>query len=220
MIEGLSAGTHEIGLASARERFYFGSMPRSRSNWDAFFNRRDAKTIARRKKRGETVKEPRAVPATSQWDGLIVPRVVGDAPQFDKARTPGNIQRFAREQKAKPTAAETRLADILSSLNGGALRERFVRQHIVSGKWIVDFFFPEVRLAIEVDGEVHDRADQRERDRQKDRDCERFDITVLRIPNEWVFGDREELIARLRTGWLEAKNRKNALIGHREPLSR
>ena len=63
-----------------------------------------------------------------------------------------------RHRRADPTRAEAELQRILNSLNGGVLRGKFKREHVVSGKWIVDFFFPEVRLAIEVDGSVHKHA--------------------------------------------------------------
>ena len=83
----------------------------------------------------------------------------------------------------------------------------------MSGKWIVDFFFPEIRLAIEVDGSVHLRRDQQKRDRLKDADCARFDVTVLRLRNHEVFGSRERLIRKLRDAWLKAKRRRNHIVG-------
>jgi len=89
----------------------------------------------------------------------------------------------------------------------------FKREHVVSGKWIVDFFFPEIRLAIEVDGSVHNTQVQRAKDLKKDSDCMRFDITVLRLRNAEIFGDRDWLIEKLRASWREAKDRENRIIG-------
>lgn len=83
----------------------------------------------------------------------------------------------------------------------------------MSGKWIVDFFFPEIRLAIEVDGSVHLRRDQQKRDRRKDSDCAKFDVTVLRLRNREIFGSRERLIRKLRDGWRKALRRHNQIIG-------
>ena len=93
------------------------------------------------------------------------------------------------------------------------MRGKFKREHVVSGKWIVDFFFPEIRLAIEVDGSVHNTQVQRAKDLKKDSDCRRFDITVLRLHNAEVFGDRDLLMRKLRVGWREAKDRENRIIG-------
>jgi len=106
----------------------------------------------------------------------------------------------------------------LSTVNGGALKGRFVREHVVSGKWIVDFFVPEVRLAIEVDGSIHRQDSQRKRDHWKDEDCARFDITIVRVTNSEVFGDRDFLLQKLRQGWREAKLRPNRIIGKTWPL--
>jgi hypothetical protein len=48
---------------------------------------------------------------------------------------------------------------------------------------------------------------------KKDSDCRRFDITVLRLRNAEIFGDRDWLIKKLRAGWREAKDRENRIIG-------
>jgi len=119
----------------------------------------------------------------------------------------------SEKRRASPTRAEAELERILNSLNGGVLRGEFRREHVVSGKWIVDFFFPKIRLAIEVDGSVHNTQVQRAKDLKKDSDCKRFDITVLRLRNAEIFGDRAWLIEKLRASWREAKDRENRIIG-------
>mgnify|MGYP001955883912 FL=1 len=93
------------------------------------------------------------------------------------------------------------------------LKGRFKREHVISGKWITDFFFPDIRLAIELDGPYHLRSQQITRDRQKDEDCKKYDITVLRITNKEVFGDQDKLTKKLRGGWRRALDRKNYIIG-------
>lgn len=120
--------------------------------------------------------------------------------------------------RRRPTPAERRLSWILNSLNRGVLKGRFRKQHVVSGRWIVDFFFPEIRLAIEVDGSFHLSEERRALDREKEQDCARFDITLLRLKNAEVFGDRERLIERLRDGWRTALRRENKIIGKQYPI--
>ena len=71
--------------------------------------------------------------------------------------------------RRRPTGAEREFRNFLNGLNNGVLRGKFKEQHIVSGKWIVDFFFPEIRLAIEIDGSVHRTAKQQSRDIKKQR---------------------------------------------------
>jgi very-short-patch-repair endonuclease len=178
--------------------------------------------MARRKRNWAAIKPPKKIKRKSASllstiGGVVVPHVIGEPISVRLDRPilvrKSYILMIADDLRANPTRAEAELQRILNSLNGGVLRGTFKREHPVSGKWIVDFFFPEVRLAIEVDGSVHDTQIQRAKDLKKDSDCKRFDITVLRLRNAEVFGDRDWLIKKLRAGWREAKNRENRIIG-------
>ena len=116
-----------------------------------------------------------------------------------------------------PTPAEAELERILDELAGGALRGEFRREWPI-GDWRIDFYFPAVMLAIEVDGGYH-RAQSRWRlDLHKTRDLEERGITVLRLVNAEVFGDRERLVARLRAAWRSAlQNVRRGPTTLREP---
>ena len=126
-----------------------------------------------------------------------------------RRKTPGNTTDFedryaaADARRLAPTEAEAELERILRSLGDGALAGEFRREWPV-GDWTLDFYFPTVRLAIEVDGGYH-RAQWRWRlDLAKNRDLAARGITVLRLANAEVFGDREKLVARLRAAWRAA----------------
>jgi very-short-patch-repair endonuclease len=80
-------------------------------------------------------------------------------------------------------------------LNDGALEGRFRREWVCGGRWIVDFYFPEVRLAIEVDGGYHRSTFQLGWDLFKAAELEAAGLTLLRLTNQEVFGDRERLLA-------------------------
>lgn len=161
------------------------------------------KTTPRNKKRG---------PQTRIYTGLVIPHVVGEL-YNQGSYTQSHIRRNVKRLKKEPTRAERRMKEILESLNGGVLKGRFRFQHAISGRWIVDFFFPENRLALEIDGSIHLTEAQRKRDREKNYDCRRFDITLVRIHNAEVFGDREKLVQKLRKGWRRALDRENKIIG-------
>ena len=147
----------------------------------------------------------------------VLPRVIGDPPLYGLVYSKSRVRQFAAANKRNPTNAERRFRHILMRLNGGALRGRFRTQHPVSGKWIVDFFFPEVRLAIELDGGHHGRGEQGERDRIKERDCRRFDITLVRFTNAEVFRNPAALVEKLRSAWATAGTRKNVIVGKDVP---
>ena len=149
----------------------------------------------------------------TRTSGVSIPRVLGEPPLTTEYPRRCRIREFADRNRKNPTLAEAEFKRILEQLKGGVLRGKFKLQHAISGKWIVDFFFPEIRLAIEVDGSIHRTDEQRKRDRLKDADCARFDITVLRITNREIYGDREALIEKLRIGWRKAQHRENRIIG-------
>jgi very-short-patch-repair endonuclease len=63
---------------------------------------------------------------------------------------------------------------------------KFRRQHSV-GAFVIDFYSPEIRLAIELDGDGHFREGAREYDQQRTQFIERFGIRVMRILNSDVY---------------------------------
>lgn len=162
--------------------------------------------------------DPKAEQRPLVSSGFVIPGVVHEALDYSYGYPQSKIKRYARANAKKATTAERALRNILNGLNGGVLKGRFVEQHVISGKWIVDFFFPEVRLAIEVDGSYHNSISQRHKDKLKEADCVRFDITLIRIRNYEVHDDREVLVEKLRNGWRQAKNRENRIIGKTVPL--
>ncbi|MDE0059297.1 MAG: DUF559 domain-containing protein [Defluviicoccus sp.] len=165
-------------------------------------------------RRTDTMKrKARARGSTTPISGLSIPRIVGEPPIFSQTPQRSNIRKFAYRRQESPTPAEAELRRLSNRLNGGILSGRFKREHVISGRWIVDFFFPEIRLAIEVDGSIHLTDDQIERDRLKEADCSRLDITMLRLTNREIYGDRGALIRKLRGGWRRALDRENGVIG-------
>lgn len=112
-------------------------------------------------------------------------------------------QAAADNRRIDPTPAEAELERILSAVGGGALAGEFRREWPI-GDWVVDFYLPTVRLAIEVDGGYHRALSRRRADLTKRRDLEARGIVVLRLANAEVFGDRERLLTRLRAAWRAA----------------
>lgn len=114
-------------------------------------------------------------------------------------------QRIADNRRRGGTRAELELERILRSVGGGAFRGRFRREWAYGGRWIVDFYFPEVRLGIEVDGSYHNTLQQRHRDREREKALAMSGITIMRLANDEVFGDRESLLLKIHAGWRKAK---------------
>ncbi len=137
------------------------------------------------------------------------PRTIGDAaPVSDEVVGRKNTARKnARRMRKQPTQAEQELESILNSLCNGVLQGRFFTQWAFADKWILDFFFYENRLGIEVDSAIHQTAQQQVRDEEKEAACHAWDITLIRVSNAQVFGPRDNLIQILRSGWKKANER-------------
>lgn len=67
-----------------------------------------------------------------------------------------------------------------SCLKGGKLGHKFIRQYSIEG-YVVDFYCPEKRLAIELDGEQH--AQNLEYDNYRTKYLKAFNIKVIRFWN-------------------------------------
>jgi very-short-patch-repair endonuclease len=83
---------------------------------------------------------------------------------------------------------------------------KFRRQYGIQ-MFVVDFYCPELKLAIEVDGVTHEDAWRQKLDRNRQRLIESYGVHVLRFTDEEVLGDAdsvvkaiEEEIDRLRGG--------------------
>jgi very-short-patch-repair endonuclease len=63
---------------------------------------------------------------------------------------------------------------------------KFRRQYSV-GAFILDFYCPEARLAVELDGQVHANPLRREYDCERQQHLEELGIRVLRFENRLVF---------------------------------
>ena len=82
------------------------------------------------------------------------------------------------------TSAEATLWNMLKQRQVGGLK--FRRQHSI-GKFVPDFYCPELKLAIELDGEQHADVVNIQFDRERDEYLNAHGITVFRYENRWVF---------------------------------
>jgi very-short-patch-repair endonuclease len=73
---------------------------------------------------------------------------------------------------------------------------KFRRQH-PAGPYVLDFYYAAARLAIEVDGEAHNRGDRPTRDETRDAWLKAERVTVLRIPAAEVLKDVGAIVAMI-----------------------
>lgn len=129
--------------------------------------------------------------------------VIGDGPiasvGFGQRGT--RTQRYAERNRKSPTPAEKELAKILRKTYPGLV---WNEQWSFNNEWILDFYAFPANVGIEVDGGYHNTPNQVIRDQAKTRACEARGITLVRLKNADVFGDRNALLKKLREGFLRA----------------
>ena len=74
---------------------------------------------------------------------------------------------------------------------------KFRRQHSV-GRYIIDFYCSEAKLAIELDGAAHDSAGADAGDRVRDEFLRSLGIRVLRYENREVMANLEGVLLHIR----------------------
>lgn len=92
------------------------------------------------------------------------------------------------------SSPEVRLWNQLRNRQVGGLK--FRRQHPVE-PYVLDFYCPEARLAVEVDGSQHNEDDQVRRDVRRDAFLAAQGIRTLRIAAVDVFQEMDGVIAAI-----------------------
>ena len=93
-----------------------------------------------------------------------------------------------KDLRNNATSAERALWHALKCRRAGGLK--FRRQHSINN-FVVDFYCPEQKLAVEVDGSIHQDLLRAAYDASRVAALARLGIRVIHIPNESVFTDAE-----------------------------
>jgi very-short-patch-repair endonuclease len=94
------------------------------------------------------------------------------------------LKEIRQELRNEPTYAEAELWQHLK--NSQLAGRKFRRQHSI-GYFVLDFYCPSERLAIELDGSVHDNSQRQDYDAERTKALETLDLTVIRFRNDDVF---------------------------------
>src|SRR6187399_135929 len=130
-------------------------------------------------------------------DGVVALTDLNDAERKPRNQRPHN-RAYLNERRVKLrkrlTPAEIRLWKFLqgSWLEG----RKFRRQHSI-GNYIVDFYCPLERLAIELDGQVHHGDLAEHLDVIRTKYLNELGVKVLRFENHFVFDEPEYVLARI-----------------------
>jgi very-short-patch-repair endonuclease len=102
---------------------------------------------------------------------------------------------FRRRLRSEETPNERKLWKYLKSrqLDG----YKFRQQHGY-GPYVLDFYCPKLRLCIEVDGNVHDTEEVKQKDEERTEFLNQNRITVIRFKNEEIETNITEVIRRIK----------------------
>ena len=75
---------------------------------------------------------------------------------------------------------------------------KFRRQYSID-RYIIDFYCPELKLALEIDGDTHYRNDKREYDIEREHYIESFGVRFLRFTNNEVLHDLHGVLWSIET---------------------
>ena len=110
------------------------------------------------------------------------------------------LKYFRKQLRENLTPAEAKLWSYLqgSQLDG----RKFRRQHSVDN-YVLDFYCPEEKLAVELDGEVHANVLSADYDQERTEFMNSFGIKVVRFENEMVFHQPEVVLNGIKGefGW-------------------
>lgn len=83
-------------------------------------------------------------------------------------------------------------------LKNKKLGVRFLRQFSIR-KYVLDFYSPGIKLAIEVDGATHSSPEEKEYDDRRQRIIEENKIIFLRFSNSEIYEDLYNVLVKIKT---------------------
>ena len=118
----------------------------------------------------------------------------------DKINNLPHLKTFRKELRSNLTPAEAKFWKIVQNKNFEG--RKFRRQHSV-GNYILDFYCPSEKLAVELDGSVHFNDTACEYDYERRLFLEYYGIKILRFENRRVFEDLHWMLDVIKSnfGW-------------------
>jgi very-short-patch-repair endonuclease len=113
-----------------------------------------------------------------------------------KVHNKKSFEQLRKTLRNSSTSAEAALWTMLKKrqIEGG----KFRRQHSV-GPYIVDFYCPSEKLAVELDGAYHFTSEGIAYDEERSAYLRRYNINVIRFENREVFENPEAVLEKIKS---------------------
>ena len=119
-----------------------------------------------------------------------------DKDYFEKLHKDAKASTFknAKELRSSETEVEKKLWALLRNrqLEG----KKFRRQHAI-GNYVLDFYCNECKLAVELDGEIHNKKEIQQYDSARTQELKDYGITVIRFWNSEVMNNTGKVLERI-----------------------
>ena len=103
-----------------------------------------------------------------------------------------------KERRKELRKNQTKTEEILwFELRHEKLGFKFKRQHSIGG-YILDFYCPQKKLIVELDGEVHNTKEAKEYDEVRDKYFKELGYTTIRFLNREVENDIEKVLDKIK----------------------
>ena len=104
------------------------------------------------------------------------------------------LKNNAKANRSNMTEAESAFWQIAK---GNGLGQKCRRQYII-GEYIVDFFFRQSMVIVELDGAYHAAEEQQEKDKERQDWLEQKGYKILRFSNEQILYDTDNTINEIK----------------------
>lgn len=108
-----------------------------------------------------------------------------------------NLSKYKTLRKKLRNNLNSAESILWSYLKRSQLGKKFRRQHSIDN-FVLDFYCPEARLAIELDGASHDTKQAQIRDNQRTNFINQHRIKIIRFLNKDVYINLEEVLMEIR----------------------
>ena len=114
-----------------------------------------------------------------------------------------NMKRIHNKKSLKQTRKDLRNhltsaeATLWKHLQRSQLGQKFRRQHSVGG-CILDFYCPESKLNVELDGNHHFSEEGIMKDKRRDKFLEKYNVKVIRFENSDVFDKLPDVLIEIK----------------------
>ena len=110
------------------------------------------------------------------------------------------FNRKAEKEKRRILRNEATKAEkiIWDRIRNKKINGKKFRRQVSIGPYIVDFYSPELKLIIEIDGDTHNTSDAKEYDEYRDSYMNSLGLNIVRYTNYEVFNNIDKLINEIK----------------------